>query len=182
MRLLEFMVGRGEVAVTGRDAKGRLWDLAERVYPDVDPVPVGDALRIRDERRLRALGIARSRGAESGIEPVDVGAAGEPAVVEGVKGEWRVDPTYLRPPFTGRAVLLSPLDRLVFDRKRTAELFEFDYYLELYKPPRSAAGAIGRYRSSTATGWSESSTQPPTASAACFASARSTRTSRSPRR
>ena len=30
--------------------------------------------------------------------------------------------------------LLSPFDRLLHDRKRTVELFEFDYQLEMYKP------------------------------------------------
>ena len=30
--------------------------------------------------------------------------------------------------------MLSPFDRLVHDRKRTQELFEFDYQLEMYKP------------------------------------------------
>ena len=30
--------------------------------------------------------------------------------------------------------MLSPLDRLVFDRKRMSEIFEFDYQLEMYKP------------------------------------------------
>jgi uncharacterized protein YcaQ len=37
---------------------------------------------------------------------------------------------------TGPAVLrlLSPIDRLVFDRKRMVEIFEFDYQLEMYKP------------------------------------------------
>src|SRR6185437_16894901 len=56
------------------------------------------------------------------------------AVIDGVKGEWRVDPTYLDGTFSGRAAVLSPLDRLVFDRKRMAEIFEFDYQLEMYKP------------------------------------------------
>ena len=37
-------------------------------------------------------------------------------------------------PHRGRAAILSPLDRLVFDRKRMTELFEFDYQLEMYKP------------------------------------------------
>jgi len=45
-----------------------------------------------------------------------------------------VDPAQLDEPFEGRTALLSPLDRLVFDRKRTTELFEFDYQLEMYKP------------------------------------------------
>jgi hypothetical protein len=95
---------------------------------------VDEALRIRNERRLRALGIARSRGPECPVEPLDVGEAGEPAVVEGVRGTWRVDPSLLGQPFSGRAALLSPFDRLLHDRKRTVELFEFDYQLEIYKP------------------------------------------------
>jgi hypothetical protein len=133
-QLLELMVRRGEVAVAGRQGRERLWDLAERVYPD-DPVPPADeARRERDRRRLRALGIARARGPEQPVEPVDVGEAGEPAVVDGVKGQWRVDPAHLGPPFTGRAALLSPFDRLVHDHRRAVDLFEFDYQLEMYKP------------------------------------------------
>jgi uncharacterized protein YcaQ len=91
-QLLEFMVRRGEVAIAGRLGGDRLWDLATRVYPDDPVVPREEALRIRNERRLRALGIARARGPECPVEPADVGEAGEPAVVEGVKGTWRVDP------------------------------------------------------------------------------------------
>jgi len=133
-QLLEFMVRRGEVAIAGRLGGDRLWDLASRVYPDDPVVPREEALRIRNERRLRALGIARARGPECPVEPADVGEAGEPAVVEGVKGTWRVDPSLLDQPFSGRAALLSPFDRLIHDRKRTVELFEFDYQLEMYKP------------------------------------------------
>src|SRR5215218_8642635 len=66
--------------------------------------------------------------------PTDVGEAGEPAVVEGVKGEWRVDPAALSDDFDGRTVLLSPFDRLVHDRVRALELFDFEYTLEMYKP------------------------------------------------
>jgi uncharacterized protein YcaQ len=133
-RLLDQMVQRGEVAVAGRHRRERLWDLAERVYPDHPPVPQEEAKRILDERRLHALGIARARSAKMPMEPNDVGQAGEEAVVAGVKGTWRVDPAYLDAPFEGRAALLSPFDRLHYDRKRTAELFEFDYQLEMYKP------------------------------------------------
>lgn len=133
-QLLEFMVQRGEVAVAGRRGGDRLWDLAARVYPDDPVVPAADARRMRNERRLRALGIARARGPEYAIEPIDVGEAGEPAVVEGVKGTWRVDPSQLGQPFSGRAALLSPFDRLIHDRRRTEELFGFSYQLEMYKP------------------------------------------------
>lgn len=123
--LLNLLVRRGEVAAAGRDGRERLWDLAERVYPDVPVVPLEEALRIRAERLLRSLGLSRGRA---------LAGVGEPAVVEGVRGTWRVDPTYLDGDFEPRTALLSPLDRLVFDRKRIADLFGFDYQLEMYKP------------------------------------------------
>ena len=132
--MLDRLVQRGEVAAAGGSGRDRLWDLASRIYPD-DPVPpVGEAKRLLDERRLRSLGIARAKATKLPLEPVDVGEAGEPAVVEGVRGRWRVDPAQLGQPFTGRAALLSPFDRLVADRKRMDEIFEFDYILEMYKP------------------------------------------------
>lgn len=136
-QLLEFLMARGEVAAAGWDGRDRLWDLAERIYPDDEPVPTADARRIRNERRLAALGIARAQATESPVDANHVGAAGEPAVIEGVKGQWRVDAAQLSrldEPFAGRVALLSPLDRLVYDRKRMVELFEFDYQLEMYKP------------------------------------------------
>jgi uncharacterized protein len=135
-QMLELMVHRGEVAVAGRKGRDRLWDLAARVYPDDPVMPAEQARLRRDERRLRSLGIARPRGPECPVEPSDVGpVAGEPAVVAGVKGQWRVDPAQLGQPFSGRAaVLLSPFDRLIHERKRMVEIFEFDYQLEMYKP------------------------------------------------
>jgi uncharacterized protein len=132
--MLDKLVQRGEVAAAGGTGRDRLWDLASRIYPD-DPVPpVEEARRLRDQRRLRSLGIARAKGPKLPFEPVDVGESGAPAVVEGVRGQWRVDPAQLAQPFTGRAALLSPFDRLIADRRRMDELFEFDYILEMYKP------------------------------------------------
>jgi uncharacterized protein len=132
--MLDFLVQRGEVAAAGGNGRDRLWDLASRVYPDDPAISTEEARRLRAERRLSALGIARSRGPECPVEPLDVGEAGEPAVVEGVRGQWRVDPALLGQPFTGRAALLSPFDRLLHDRKRMNDVFEFDYHLEMYKP------------------------------------------------
>ena len=134
-QMLELLAMRAEVAVAARRGRQRLWDLAERVYPpDTPAVPVEEAHRRRNARRLRALGIARERAPAMPNEPVDVGAAGEPAVVEGVAGTWRVDPEALERPYTGRTALLSPFDRLIHDRARTTELFGFEYVLEMYKP------------------------------------------------
>ncbi len=133
-RLLDLMEACGEVAVAGREGRDRLWDLAERVYPDERVVPALEADAIRNARRLAALGIARPSAAETPGEPNDVAATGEEAVIGGVRGRWRVDPAQLDRSFEGRVALLSPLDRLVFDRKRLAEIFESDYPLEMYKP------------------------------------------------
>jgi uncharacterized protein len=134
-QMLECLMMRGEIAIAGRVGRERLWDLAERVYPArVDVPSVEDAERGRNERRLASLGIARQKARAMPMEPIHVGEAGEPAVVEGVKGEWRVDPAFLGEDFEGRTALLSPFDRLVHDRVRAEELFDFEYTLEMYKP------------------------------------------------
>jgi uncharacterized protein len=134
IKLLDLMAARGEVATAGRRGRERLWDLADRVYPAGPVLEVDEALRVRNERRLRALGIARAKAPVAPMEPNDVADAGEPAVIEGVKGAWRVDPCHVGQPFSGRTALLSPFDRLVHDRRRAVEIFEFDYQLEMYKP------------------------------------------------
>lgn len=136
--MLELMVALGEVAVSGRRGRQRVFDLAERVYPAGTAVlPEPERGVRRDVERLRALGIARSSGPKMPGEPSFVGDAGEPAVVEGVAGEWRVDPAQVRQlerDFVGRTALLSPFDRLIHDRRRLADLFGFEYVLEMYKP------------------------------------------------
>ncbi|WP_127819859.1 DNA glycosylase AlkZ-like family protein [Microbacterium sp. CPCC 204701] len=137
LQMLEMLVLRGEVAISRRDAAGRLFDLAERVYPGPLPeLSPEDASRERAERRLASLGIARSRSVAQPIEPVDVGEIGEPAVVDGVDGTWRIDPGGLESvdAFAPRTALLSPFDRLVFDRRRLEDLFGYEYLLEMYKP------------------------------------------------
>jgi uncharacterized protein len=134
-QMLEFLNARGEVAVAGRVGRQRLWHVAERVYPPVaEVVPLAEARRVLAVRRLRALGIARPEvvgvAGERHLEEVE----GEPAEVEGTPGGWVVDPTALGQEFEGRTALLSPFDRLVHDRVRAQELFEFEYQLEMYKP------------------------------------------------
>ena len=64
----------GEVAVAGRSGRDRLWDLDERVYhSDIPTVPLEEALRIRDERRLRSLGVVRNRTPDLPVETTRVG-------------------------------------------------------------------------------------------------------------
>ncbi|HET6168014.1 MAG TPA: crosslink repair DNA glycosylase YcaQ family protein [Marmoricola sp.] len=137
-RMLEAMMMRGEVAISGRVGRERLWDLPERVYPSGVEVPSPeDALQTRNLRRLQALGIARRRTTAMPLEPIDVGDTGVVAEVEGVKGQWQVDPQAVEradEELAGRTALLSPFDRLVYDRQRALELFDFEFTLEMYKP------------------------------------------------
>jgi uncharacterized protein YcaQ len=134
-QMLEFLAARGEVAIAGRIGRQRLWDVPERLFPARTPViPLEEARQERDLRRLRALGIARAKGTAIPLDSVVVGDAGEPATIEGVPGTWRVDPEALGEPFEGRTALLSPFDRLTYDRARAVALFDFEYVLEMYKP------------------------------------------------
>jgi uncharacterized protein YcaQ len=134
VHMLDFLQQQGEVAVTGRDGRHRVWDLAERVYPkDMPEYGFDEAKRLLDERRLQAAGIARVKSPWT-----PVGEAGVPAVVEGSKQKWRVDPEELaaldEEDAGGRVALLSPYDGMLFDRPRLKELFEFEYVLEQFKP------------------------------------------------
>ncbi|HEV8064056.1 MAG TPA: crosslink repair DNA glycosylase YcaQ family protein, partial [Acidimicrobiales bacterium] len=124
-QMLEFLRACGQVAVSARQGKQRLWDLAERVYPPgVKAVPAAKARNVRNELRLRSLGVAR---------PEMVGDAGLPAEIEGTAGLWRLDAEATAEGFAGRTALLSPFDRLIHNRRRAMELFDFEYTLEMYK-------------------------------------------------
>jgi len=136
-RMLELLCRTGDVAISGRRGKFRTWDLPERVYPaDLDVPSYDEARMMLDARRLASLGIARP---SSKVQGEEIGAAGlgEPVVVDGITGEWRVDADALaasEDAFEPRTALLSPYDRLVYDRDRVLELFDFEYVLEMYKP------------------------------------------------
>lgn len=125
-KMLELLAARGEIAISARVGRQRLWDVPERVYPrGVKALPAAKATQARHERRLRSLGVAR---------PKVVGDAGVPVTIEGTKGEWRLDPDASADGFEGRTALLSPFDRLVHDRQRALDLFGYEYTLEMYKP------------------------------------------------
>jgi uncharacterized protein YcaQ len=132
--MLEFLMRRGVVAVAGREGRMRRWDLAERVYPqDLPEYPEHEAERLLNERRLEAAGLARQKSPWT-----PVGDAGEPAVIEGSRAKWRVDPAALaaldEDDDEGRVALLNPYDGLLFDRPRLRDIFEFEYVLEQFKP------------------------------------------------
>ena len=176
-QMLECLMMRGEVAIAGRARRERLWDLAERVYPKRVRVPsVDEATRMKNERRLRSLGIARAKSTVMALEPVDVGDAGVPATVEGVPGEWRVDPEQLDEtskggPRCSRRSTGSSTTACVRSSCSTSSTCS-----RCTSRRRSGAGATSRCRCSTRTGSSARSTPRPTASARCSRCTRSTRT------
>jgi uncharacterized protein len=108
--MLELLHRRGLIAVAGRSGGQRLWDLAERWYPETETVPLAEARRILDEKRFRALGVKLE------------------------KGRWSVHPEADARRVGNRVTFLSPFDRLVHNRDRTEALWDFRYRLEMYVP------------------------------------------------
>jgi uncharacterized protein YcaQ len=146
--MLTFLAARGEIAIVGRQGGQRFWDLAERWLPEVKPLPDEEADRWFVRQRLRSLGIAlRSFVEQAHVvsytrqkltcpDIVHDGLA-VPVSIEGVAGDWVVDPETLATmdtPLPPRTTLLSPFDRLIHDRDRTEALFGFHYKLEMYVP------------------------------------------------
>jgi uncharacterized protein len=128
-QMLEFLSSKGRIAIAGRVGAERLWDLAERVLPtDAPKLTVEEARRRRARQRLRSLGVVHVGS------PDDVGGEGDETEIEGLRGRWRVEPELLDQTFAGRTALLSPFDRLVYDRAVTQALFGFEYKLEMYVP------------------------------------------------
>ena len=108
--MLEVLSGQGLVAVVGRRQGQRLWDLAERWYPETEKIPWKDAEQLIDEKRFRSLGVRLQRGR----------LVAHPDAVDGA--------------IPDRVTFLSPFDRLIHDRTRTEALWGFFYRLEMYVP------------------------------------------------
>jgi uncharacterized protein len=108
--MLELLEGRGVVAIVGRRGKQRVWDLAERWYPEAESMSWPEARELLAEKRFRALGVKYE------------------------KGEWRAHPDAEDGPVPKRVTFLSPFDRLIHDRNRAEALWNFYYRLEMYVP------------------------------------------------
>ena len=151
---LEYLWRSGRLAVTRRDGFAKVYDLAERVYPDVDPSPPERTIDWACNAALDRLGFATSgeiaafwgmvRPEEAKgwanaalrrgeVEPVEVECAdgtlrrhvARPGLAEAA-ADIPVPPKRLR--------VLSPFDPMLRDRNRTERLFGFRYRIEIFVP------------------------------------------------
>ena len=154
---LDILWTNGTLMIDRREGFQRFYDLTERIHPDWDDqihLPTEqEALDEVATRTLRALGVATAgwlpdyfrSSSPSGLIPrrrsqqvlerlieLDVAV---PARVRGLDDEvivWKdLLDRRIRP---SRTTLLSPFDSLIWDRRRTSELFDFEIKLEAYTP------------------------------------------------
>ena len=150
--MLERLWNAGELVIAGRQGFQRLYDLPERVLPR----EVLEAPRPTEAETLRAfvLKAVRARGAltEAGVVEhwrlrggaARVRPAAAALVADGLLERLRVDdggPDVLVPAGAeldldrpAAAVLLSPFDNLLWDRRLARRALGFEHLIEVYKP------------------------------------------------
>jgi uncharacterized protein len=152
-RVLRALWHTGRVLTHSRKGPQHVYDLAERVVParylEAAPLAEADAVRELVLERHRSMGLVRP-GAQSEVWSMRITGPERRAVVKDLVArgdlvELEVDgvKAHACPEFLGqlddgasepRAVVLAPLDQLLWDRKMVAHLFGFDYVWEVYKP------------------------------------------------
>ncbi len=150
---LEMLWHRGKVAVSRRVHFRRVYDLAERVYPE------GPAARLADYEDgwlltgLSGDGVASAKHLDNYFTAPRLKAGERRRVisrnlekgrvvrvkVDGLPGEYLALPEHLegagRLPRPRGTTLVCPFDSLLWQRKRAEDLLGFTYRVELYVPP-----------------------------------------------
>ena len=159
---IEFLFRQGRVAIAGRRNFERLYDLPDRVLPaSVVGAPAVAEREAKKElivRAARAMGVGTAKDiaqyfhvdswwdrlSVDGRRPpanteilfdelVEAGRL-EPARVEGWKRPAFVVPDARIPKSVDARAIVSPFDPLMWERKWTKAVFDFDYQIEIYVP------------------------------------------------
>jgi uncharacterized protein YcaQ len=161
-RMLSFLWAQGKIMVAGRAGAQKLWDLTERCLPEWtlrESLADVELVRRAAQKSLRALGVARAahiqrhyiRGCYPGLEGVLAELLSEGRITRVQIGDGKREPVWPGPwyihaddlalleqlasdDWEPRTTLLSPFDNLICDRKRTEQLFDFSFRLEIYTP------------------------------------------------
>lgn len=145
---LEQLFMEGKLMVTERVNFQKVYDLTERVLPpgiDTTMPTQREFCEYLIRKTLEAQGIATlaeisylRKGLKEGLEKAasKLVRAGQvlPVKIEGLDQIYCMLSNIPEPVENDRVHILSPFDNLVIQRKRTLELFDFDYQLECYVP------------------------------------------------
>jgi uncharacterized protein len=160
---VEYLLAQGRLAVAGRRRFERLYDLTERVLPSAvlaaRPLDPPDAKKALIVRAARAMGVGTAkdiaqyfqidawwdRQSVNGRRPqtntqrlfdelVEDGRL-ERVGVEGWKQAAYVLPGARIPRSVAARAIVSPFDPILWERKWTKAVFDFDYQIEIYVPP-----------------------------------------------
>ncbi len=152
-RALQLLWHAGRVAVCNRRHFRRAYDLAERVYPDLQPASLGAFEDSWLFIGLSGNGIASEQHLVNYWMAPDLAAAARRRVitrnlkkklivetqVDGLRGPFFALPKHLdnlfRVPEPHGTTLICPFDSLLWQRKRAEDLLDFSYRIEIYVPP-----------------------------------------------
>ena len=161
-RAIEFLFRQGRVAIAGRRNFERLYDIPERVFPrevlKAKPLAPVDGRKELLVRAARAMGVGTARDiamyfhVDMWWDRARVDGTRRPAAIkehfaelvedgrlQQVKVEGWKHPGYMVPgakipkAMDARAIV-SPFDPLMWERRWTKSVFDFDYQIEIYVP------------------------------------------------
>ena len=155
---LEYLWWRGDLSITRRDAFRKVYDLTERVFPDLHDAGapaesdyidwacreamarLGAATANEISGFFKAVSVAEVRAwcrSSDAVVPVMIEGEGSPPAKGYALADWRARARRARARLAkgeDRIRLLAPFDPLVRNRGRAARLFGFDYRFEAYTP------------------------------------------------
>ncbi|MEA2453037.1 MAG: uncharacterized protein QOG04_1747 [Actinomycetota bacterium] len=155
-RMLDYLWTKGKIMIVGRAGQQRVWDLAERWFPEWTPrdsMTYKQQTRASIERSVKAMGIAMKKhiwyyftrwrydDLPNTLKAMERKGTLIPVTVPGVRGAWHMHPDDLdlleslrAGDWDPRTTLLSPFDPLIADRSRIKLMWDFDFGIEIYVP------------------------------------------------